>query len=381
MRLLDRYILSSFLVPFFYCFAGFVGIWLIFDLSDNGADFIEARLSPLTVAYFYGTQLPQTMLICLPVGLLLALLYCLSRMSRANEIISMLTAGVSIPRLLLPLAGVGLAATAVALALNYELAPRAEVVRKQLLEQLVHGRQRRDTKVGILFRNRKENRTWFIRRLVTTQGVLEGVHVTQQDAQGIILSKTYIKRATFDPATGNWTLERGRTVHFTPGGDVARDDLWLDETRIVSDWRETPWRMAAANLAPEGMTVPELRDYLDWNADFPAVQLAPFRTHLQFRWALPWSCFIVIFIAAPLGIVFSRRGVLAGVASSIVIFFAMVFLTQLFLALGKGAHVPPAVAAWTPNLLFATIGLFLLCLRASNREFGDLIPKRRPSRP
>jgi hypothetical protein len=46
----------------------------------------------------------------------------------------------------------------------------------------------------------------------------------------------------------------------------------------------------------------------------------------------------------------------------------MNFLVHLFLALGEGARVPAWVAAWTPNVLFAAIGLYLLYLRASNRE-------------
>ena len=36
--------------------------------------------------------------------------------------------------------------------------------------------------------------------------------------------------------------------------------------------------------------------------------------------------------------------------------------------LGEGDRVPGWVAAWTPNILFAGIGLYLLYLRASNRE-------------
>ena len=43
-------------------------------------------------------------------------------MSRANEIVSMLTAGVSVPRVLLPLLLIGLLTTGVTFALNYSLA-------------------------------------------------------------------------------------------------------------------------------------------------------------------------------------------------------------------------------------------------------------------
>jgi len=42
--------------------------------------------------------------------------------------------------------------------------------------------------------------------------------------------------------------------------------------------------------------------------------------------------------------------------------------------LGEGDRVSPFVAAWAPNLLFAAIGLYLLYLRASNREAPSLNP-------
>jgi lipopolysaccharide export system permease protein len=107
---------------------------------------------------------------------------------------------------------------------------------------------------------------------------------------------------------------------------------------------------------------------LRFNSDFPATLLAPFRTHFQYRLALPWTCLVVVCIAAPLGIGYSRRGVLASVASALILIFSMNFLTHLFLALGEGDRISPLLAAWTPNVLFAIIGLYLLYLRAFNRE-------------
>ena len=77
---------------------------------------------------------------------------------------------------------------------------------------------------------------------------------------------------------------------------------------------------------------------------------------------------MVVFIAAPLGIGFSRRGVLSSVAASIVLVFSMNFLTHLFLALGEGSRIPSWTAAWMPNLMFTVIGLYLLYLRSTNRD-------------
>ena len=41
MRLLDRYVIRNFLQAYIYCIAGFLSIWLIFDISDNISTFID----------------------------------------------------------------------------------------------------------------------------------------------------------------------------------------------------------------------------------------------------------------------------------------------------------------------------------------------------
>ena len=97
MRLLDRYIVRNFLQPYCYCILGFLSIWLIFDISDNSAQIFDQRTPLGPVLQFYAGQIPQVLVILLPVSLLLALLFSSGRMSRSNEIVSMLTAGVSVP--------------------------------------------------------------------------------------------------------------------------------------------------------------------------------------------------------------------------------------------------------------------------------------------
>src|SRR2546429_6450216 len=108
MRLLDRYVIRNFLQVYLYCIAGFISIWLIFDVSDNISMFIDQHVPLSLVARYYATQIPQVLIILLPVSLLLSLLFALGRMSRANEIVSMLTAAVSLPLVLLPLTGIGI---------------------------------------------------------------------------------------------------------------------------------------------------------------------------------------------------------------------------------------------------------------------------------
>ncbi len=356
------------------CFVGFIMIWLIIDLSDNGTDFLEAKAPLKLVLGYYLTQLPATILISLPIGLLLALLFSLSRMSRTNEIISMLTAGVSVVRLLVPLIFVGMVASGFALWLNWEQAPRAEGIKKGALKQIQKGKQAGAVEVveGHLFRDRQNNRTWFVRYFRPGSSRLDGVHITQQDAEGRITKKWYANRAIYDAATKSWTLEKGLIVEFTPEGDVASTDAFPENRRTITEWTETPWRVASSELNPQGLTVPELRDYLKFNSDFPAVQLAPYKANLADRFALPLSCLIVVFIAAPLGIVFNRRGVVGGVAGALFIFFGMIMARGFFMALGKGMRIDPFIAPWVTNILLFVVGMLLLWFRSTNRDLPSL---------
>src|SRR3954467_2584114 len=133
MRRLDRYVVRQFLQTYFYCIAAFISIWFIFDVSDNISTFLDQRTSRLLILKYYLLQAPQILVVLLPIALLLALLFCLGRLSRTNEIVSMLTAGVSLPRLAMPLLLSAFITTGVSTALNYSLAPHAEYARKRLL--------------------------------------------------------------------------------------------------------------------------------------------------------------------------------------------------------------------------------------------------------
>ncbi len=379
MKLLDRYLLRNFFEPFLICSFGFLAIWLVFDLADNGQDFLQAHASFKQVGWFYLTQLPQIILISLPVGMLLALIFCLSRMSRSNEIISMLTAGQSVWRIVLPLALAGVLVTGALALLNYEVAPRAEATKKIALDQITRGKKagQKEALEGYLFRERQKDRTWFIKRFRQATGSLDHVHITQHGPDGTIVSKWYAKRALFDAKTRTWTLERGMQVDFNAAGDVEQRTDFQTGLKVIEGWTETPWRIASAQYEPQNLTVPELREYLKFNADFPEVQLAPYRAYLYHRWAFPFQALVVVVFGAPLSIVFSRRGVIGGVAGAIFLYAGLLLSTYLFLALGKGWRMNAVASAWIPNAFFSAIGLALLYFRSTNREMPSLTFKRK----
>lgn len=370
MRILDRYIVKKFLLPFGYSFIGFIAIWFIFDLSDNLQDFLGGKAPPSILVEYYLSQIPQIVLISLPISTLLALLYSLTAMSRTNEIISMLGAGISVNRILLPLFGIGLVLVGVSAFFNYESAPHAEMIKKQMLKDIKRGQKKEPGLSAHLYRNRENHRIWFMRRILPNQNNLSDVQVLQQDANSNIVEEWAARRVNWDPVTTNWVFQRVKHITMDPEGNILVSE-YLEEM-IIPDWTETPWRIASSVMNPNYLSVPELEEYLHFNRDYPETRLAPYRTQLQYRWALPWFCLLVIFIAAPMGIVYSRRGILGGVAIAIALFFALIFFSSLFIALGKGNRISPVVAAWGPLVAFLGIGCLLLWYRSTNRDLPKI---------
>src|SRR5205085_1619343 len=219
MRRLDRYVVEQFLQAYLYCIAGFVSIWFIFDVSDNISSFLDQRISRTMILQYYLTQIPQIIVILLPVALLLALLFSLGRMSRSNEIVSMLTSGVSLPRILAPLFLVGLLSTAASTALNYSLAPHGEYARKRLLEDPQSRRQQLGLTAQI-FRNRTDNRTWFIQQFYPGENVFQTVHIVQQDANDNIVTNYLATRAIYHPETHAWDFRQVKIVHYDEAGNI-----------------------------------------------------------------------------------------------------------------------------------------------------------------
>jgi LPS export ABC transporter permease LptG len=370
MRILDRYVLQKFSLPFVYCFLGFIAIWFIFDLSDNLPDFLQGKAGFDVLLAYYKSQIPEIVVISLPIGALLALLYSLTAMSRSNEIISMLGAGVSVTRVLVPLMVVGLVLTAVTAYFNYESAPHAAMIKKRTLRDIKRGKTTEVGLTGHLYRNREDLRTWFSRRVYAESQRLIDVQIIQQDSDGNIVKEWYARDAHYNEITKSWSLQRARYVEINSEGRISKSEMH-NEIEIPG-WRETPWRIASSVMNPDYLSVPELEDYLAFNRDFPEVRLAPYRTQLHYRWALPWVCLLVVFIAAPLGIVYSRRGILGGVAAAIGLFFSLVFFSSLFIALGKGNRISPWLATWGPMAVYFLIGLGLLWFRSTNRDFPKI---------
>src|ERR1700730_6405915 len=106
MHLLDRQLILSYLKSYLVCLTSLLGLYIVVDLFTNLDDFahhhhgLTAVLK--AVGNYYGYKIPQIFdQLCEPI-VLLAAMFTVALMQRSNELLPLLSAGVSTRRVVLP---------------------------------------------------------------------------------------------------------------------------------------------------------------------------------------------------------------------------------------------------------------------------------------
>jgi lipopolysaccharide export system permease protein len=379
LSLMDRYVVHNFLSPFSFCLFSFMAIWVIADFTDNGGSF--SGLSFGRILTFYVVQIPFVILFVMPIAVLLSGLFSMSKMSKSNELISMIGSGRSVIRILVPLIAVGVYASLIGLAFKYEWAPASIGYKEAILETAEretwvkkHGQRLKDdiwAKRGWMHVNEPDKRSWFVGRVpFTLSDEMGDVVVMQLDERDQPTTIWIAKRAkwVWNANPPKWVLS-GVRVYTYDKNHIPR--IESKGNIEMADWSETPWKVLSSSQNPEYLGVPGLTMYLNANRELDDLALASFRTNWWYIFAEPLACLVLLLVAAPLGIVYSRRGAMGGVTGAIVVFALMYVMRGTFLAMGHSDRMSPFLAAWLTNILVGVTGLILLWLKARNRE----IPK------
>jgi lipopolysaccharide export LptBFGC system permease protein LptF len=87
---------------------------------------------------------------------------------------------------------------------------------------------------------------------------------------------------------------------------------------------------------------------------------AKYETERQLKYAYPLVNLMVALLALPLATRLRRGGIAIGFALSFLLFVLYVGMVRFGQILGHNGEMPPMLAAWLGNLVFAATGVFLL---------------------
>ncbi len=368
MRLLDRYLFRELFTPWAICLIGIQAFAIVFTVFSDAQKIQDAKLHFGETIEYATASAMDFIWVVLPFSLLLALLITLTYYARHNEITAMRTAGISLWRICAPYFVVGLAAGGVLFALNEILVPRSAACADRILHRYVASPDDAATHNGQrgIYYNTRERRTWYYTEYHTKTAEMVGLIVAW------FLPDGSWREITADRAVhtnGVWTffsnvVERERTRQSVPEIPVLATNVLampqFDETpgEIERDIRFSQYERL--NSRKLNIPLAELWGFLQAHPDLARAQASFYWTKFDGRLAAPWTCLVVVLIAIPFGAASGRRNLFFGVAGSIFICFGFFVVQQFSLAFGSGGYLPPWLAAWLPNMVFAGTGLALM---------------------
>jgi lipopolysaccharide export LptBFGC system permease protein LptF len=107
------------------------------------------------------------------------------------------------------------------------------------------------------------------------------------------------------------------------------------------------------------MTYQQLKHYIG-ELRASGFNVTQYEVELERKLSFPWVTVIMTFIAVPFAVTTGRRGAMYGIGLGVVLALMYWTAMSVFAALGAGGAIPPLLAAWAANLLFAAVALYLL---------------------
>ncbi len=356
--ILDDYVLRDFTLYLAMIAGAFVMLLLVFTLFELLGDILKNQVSPLLVGEYLLNVTPYFLYYPIaPLSMLIAVLVTFGLLQRSNEITAIKATGISLYRIIVP---VLIVATLVAgvLFLSDQIYLPYSNKRQDALRNLIKGRPAqtylRPDRKWIFGQN---STIYYYQFFDPDRDVFGSLSVFQFDPHTFqITHRVTAERAHWSESMGRWLYEQGweRTLNGSAIQEYRRFDV-----ATFPEFAEAPAYFKKEIKQSSEMSYEELRRYIRdlEQSGFDVVRL---RVQLQKKIAYPLITLVMAVIAIPFALSAGKRGALAGVATAIGIGVVYWTVSGLFEAMGNLSQLPPAVAAWSPDLVFALIGGYLI---------------------
>ena len=390
---LDRYLIRETLGPFLLWLAGLTFVLEIPPVIDQGEKLIAKGASFAIVSKVLLTLVPQSLGITIPMSLLIGLLMALGRLSADREVVALQACGVSLARLLRPVAMLALAACGATMYVMIVAVPAANQAFRELTYQVVSSWTESQVRPHVFFQD-FPNIVIYVGDS-SPEGGWRDVFVAdtgQPDSPKIYTASRGEIRIENTKRTIQMVLVGGQS-HLIGRQEPEKYEATQFERVVLTLDPSTIFPREGPLKGDREMTIAELRQRVaQLERDREEARRiggseAPFSTHNQImaihqKFSIPIACLVFALIALPLGVSTRKDGKLA----SFVLGGAVVYLYYIVMYIGqslaKGGQVSPVLATWLANILLGMCGVayFGRRLGAAERPIRVTLPfrSRRP---
>jgi LPS export ABC transporter permease LptF/LPS export ABC transporter permease LptG len=377
VRKLDRYLLTEILGPLGLGFLVYTFILLLRFLFASAEMIIRRGLPVSIVGRLLLLTLPNIVVLTLPMSLLFGTLIAVGRLSSDSELIAMRASGVSLLTLYRPILLLSSVLTLLNALLmvyvlpwgNHSLQMLKLEITTQTVSQQVEPRvfyEEWEGKVVYVFEVPQGGKRWkgvFLAEAIPSSEKNQittadwGEVLVDQAGERVVLRLFNATQHKVDlDSPDRYEISRHRRL------DLVLDDQFTTGQKAK----------ISASKGIRELNLQELRD-LERDPGVDAEQRNLARVEIHKKFAIPVACMVFGLFALPLGIN-NRRG---GKASGFAVSIGVLILYYLLLNNGEEAarfgKIPAWLAMWSPNILLATLGLFLLVRR--NRDKSLLLTR------
>lgn len=348
---LDKYVFSEWFKIFLATTLGFPLLLILFDATDNLDKYLAKKLPPGNIALSYFYWLPDSIFLILPAAVLFATVFSIGSFTRHSEITAAKASGVSFYRFIAPIFLGALIAAGLGLVLG-EYAPLATRRRLELLERQTVS----NTSQRFNFAYAADaGRVYKVQTLFVGRNSIDGITIERKGKgpsyPSYILTSP---NANYKPRKG-WQIAKG-TMHILL--DSLTNMTIQFDSAYDHKFTERPQDLMLTPKAPEDMNFGDLGKFIR-AMERSGADVDRLKVERMLKIVIPITSVIILLFAASLATSTQRGGAAYGVGLALGTTVIFIFLVQLTKGLGSNGLIPPEVAAWTPSIVFGTLGAIL----------------------
>jgi LPS export ABC transporter permease LptG/LPS export ABC transporter permease LptF len=365
--ILDDYVLRKFVGYLLLITASFMVLTVIFTFFELISDILRNKIHLVTVGEYLANQLPALLYLVTPLSVLLGVLVTFGLMQKSNEITAMKATGISIYRAIVPILVIAFGLAGGLFLLDQWYVPYANK-RVETLKNTIKGRPAqtysRPDRKWIFGQNGKKHNGVVANRKIyyyefyePDRNVFGNISSFELDPHSFQIAKrVYAARAHWSDNLQKWVFEKGWERSFN-GDNVTQYQPF--EVGTFAELNEQPNYFKKEVRQSQEMSYDELRNYIRdlQQSGFDVVRL---RVALQKKIAFPLITVVMAILAVPFALSMGRKGALSGVATALIIAVVYWVTSGLFEAMGNVSQLPPLIAAWAPDVIFALTGGYMI---------------------
>ena len=353
LKRLDWYIIQKFLGTYVFAIVLIISIAVVFDFNEK-QDKVMSHDAPWSAIIFdyYLNFIPYFANLFSPLFVFIAVIFFTSKLAENSEIIAMFSTGMSFKRMLRPYMVSAAIIAVVTFTLGAFVIPRGSVTRINFEDKY--------------YKQRKMNTARNI-QLEVDSGVIAYIDRFEDYSKTgyrFSLDKFEGKQLVSHLTARSITYDTSAVHKWTIKDYMIREMKGMKETITQGSRIDTTLFMESADFLimknqQEMLTSPQLSEYIDRQRQRGFANIKEFEIEYHKRIAMSFASFILTLIGVSLSSRKTKGGMGLHLGIGLGLSFSYILFQTIASTFAINGNMPPAIAVWIPNILYAFIAFYL----------------------